>query len=475
MRSARFPLFAHVASKLRKPIPSIPGRGELAAESLADAIVQWPDWVYRRVDSVHPSEGARGRLKHSMDCIPPPDPRLAYDEVERGHQSINEVEGQLMVPLAFITKGPMRHLDVSRNDGTSMPILGSEEACELMADALILLLTKSGVKRSSELEDAIRSLVFSRGNENLEKAKGLIAKGVWEGQRLWCSQIKIDLYTERFLLNLSTDFVLIGLIPASASGTRQILKFSYHWVLNLPMKDRAQFRDSAKVAFRIAPLEIQLPMHMPAATKSYHLEFHVPPELDIRELVLPQVTDSLGNQVQYPMDNSGAPVAHVHARFQEMPEKDALVKLAVPRRGLWVTALMTSGLTAGIFLLALCLPGAMDTLRQVGGNAAALLLAAPAVFVSFLVISKEHIFSSWMLNPLRVIVAMCALSLFMMAASIAGDLQQPFLMALWVLGAVGSVFSFGGLLFGEKIAGKIKAARFILSRKLKEFKESTVV
>lgn len=80
-----------------------------------------------------------------------------------------------------------------------------------------------------------------------------------------------------------------------------------------------------------------------------------------------------------------------------------------------------------------------------------------------------------MLNALRVIVAMCALSLFMMAASIVGDLQQPFLMALWVLGAVGSVFSFGGLLFGEKIAGKIKATKTLLLRKLKEFKESTLV
>lgn len=451
MRSAGFPLFSYVVSKLQKPIA-----GELAAESLADAIVQWPDWVYRRVDSVHPSEGARGRLKHSMDCIPPHDPRLAYDEVERGHRSINEVKGQLMVPLAFITKDPMRHLDVSRNDGTSMPVLGSEEACELMATALILLLAKSGVKRSSALEGAMRSLVFSSGEENLEKAQGLIKEGVWEEQQLWCSQIKIDLYTERFLLNLSTDFVLIGLIPASASGTRQILKFSYQWVLDQPRKERVKFRDNVEVALGIASFEIKLPMHMPEATKSYHLEFHVPPELDIRELVLPQETDSPGSQVQYPTDNSGVPVAHVHARFQEIPGKSAWVKLVVPRRGLWVTALMTSGLTATIFSLALFLPGAMDTLRQVGGNAAALLLAAPAVFVSFLAISKEHIFSSWMLNPLRVIVAMCALSLFMMAASLVGDLQQPFLGALWGMGAAGSGLFFIGLLLGGTLgSGKV--------------------
>lgn len=273
---------------------------------------------------------------------------------------------------------------------------------------------------------------------------------------------------------------MIGLIPASASGTRQILKFSYQWVLDQRGEGRDKFRDNVKVALGIAPFKIELPMHMPEATKSYHLEFHVPPELDIRELVLPQVTDSPGSQVQYPTDSSGVPVAHVHARFQEMPGKNASVKLAVPRRGLWVTALITSGLTASIFLLALCLPGAMDTLRQVGGNAAALLLAAPAVFVSFLAISKEHIFSSWMLNPLRVIVAMCALSLFMMAASIVGDLQQPFLMALWVMGAAGSGLFFSGFLWGvpfgrERLFRKIKTAIFLPLRRFKKFEESSLM
>lgn len=85
-----------------------------------------------------------------------------------------------------------------------------------------------------------------------------------------------------------------------------------------------------------------------------------------------------------------------------------------------------------------------------------------------------------MLNPLRVLVAMCALSLFMMAASIAGDLQQPFLMALWVLGAVGSGLFFSGLLLGgtpwaEKIAGRINATKMLLLRKMMEFKESILV
>lgn len=443
-------VFSFSRSKLKAVDPI-----QLAAESLVDAINQWPDWVYRRVDSIHPLEGARGRLRHSMDCIPPPDPRLAYDGSERGYQYIDDVHGQLMVPLAFITKGAMRHLDVSQNNGTPIPLLGSEEACELMVEVLVGALVKSGVRETSLLREVLKLLVTSGEKENFNRAKGLISEetwGCWDGQRLWGTTVKLDGPTQDLLMNLSTDFVLIGLIPASTAGTRQILKFSYFWVVDPEEKDfRSRTWGVVLTTCRIAPLEFSVPMHMPAQTRSYHLEFQVPPELDIRALRLPGVPDSWGGVVRSPVDHSGIPVAHVHARFEEDPRETATVQLEVPRRGIWVAALISSALTAGIFLLALLLPNAMETLDQVGGNAAALLLSAPAVFVSFLIIPREPIFSSRMLNPLRAIMGLCALLLFMMAASLVGELNQPYLLVSWCVGAAVSVVFFIGLLFGEKI------------------------
>ncbi|WP_231135510.1 hypothetical protein [Corynebacterium glutamicum] len=292
---------------------------ELAAEALADVIFQWKNWVYRRVDSVHPSEGARGRFRHSMDCEPPPDPRLAYNEVERRYNDINDVKGQLMVPLAFIEKGPMRHLDVWRNDGMSIPVLGSEETGELMVAVLMLFLKKNGIERTSELEDAMRALVISREKGNLAKATNLIESGMWEGKTLWDSNdpaVRFDVGTKDLLLNLSTDFLLIGLLPAETSGIRQVLKFSYHWVVELP--DRGLLRSlwsSVCVAFRAAPMEIELPTHMPTDAKSYHLEFHTPPELDTQELSLPVDSKNKGHRVGYPTDSSRTPIAHVHSHF----------------------------------------------------------------------------------------------------------------------------------------------------------------
>ena len=52
--------------------------GRLLGEALLDVVLRWPKWVHRRVDSLHPLEGEWGRRRHSIDCQPPPDPRLIY-------------------------------------------------------------------------------------------------------------------------------------------------------------------------------------------------------------------------------------------------------------------------------------------------------------------------------------------------------------------------------------------------------------
>lgn len=400
-------------------------------------------------------EGSRGRLKHSIDCVPPPDPQLAYEESERVLQNISSVQGQLMVPLAFISKAPMRHLDVTRTDGTPMPLLGSEETSSFIFRTVIFLLTKSGVQESDSLKQAIQDLVTAAGDSNLKRAEHLVETGAWGEDQLWPPKLELDGETKKFLYNVSTDFVLIGLIPASQSGLRQILKFSYHWTLTLP----SSRRQDISVAFRFLDQTVQLPMHMPAAGKSYHLEFQVPPELEIRELALPEEKpkaksftelkqSNFSTEIRVPIDRSGSAIAHVHTSYKEMPADDAVAILSVPRRGLWSSALLVSLLTAVIFLLALCLCGAMDTLMEVGGNAAALLLAAPAIFVGFLAVRREHALSSQLLDPLRAVILICALLLFAMAGSVVGGLVQPWRSMLWISGASFALLCASTLLLG---------------------------
>lgn len=417
-----------------------------SAEALVDAISRWPEWVTRRVDSLHLLERSRGRRQHSIDCIPPPDPRLAYDPAEQEATDINLVRGQIMVPLAYLKKTPLRHLNVAQADGSPMPVLGSDESCALMVSALVRVLEKSGVQKSEILTNAMQDLVLSSGESNLARVEGLFASGCWNGTQLWSADLKLDSETQDFLVSLATNFVLIGLIPAAGAGLRQVLKLSYHWTLNWS----STALENTKTAFRMTGSEIEIPLHMPAATKSYHLEFQVPPELGIRELSLPSEGER-SSPVSSALDTSWSPVAHVHSSFDLPPTKDAIAVLIVPRRGPWTSALIVSMLTSIVFLLALYLPGASRTLMQLGGNAAALLLAAPAVFIGFLAMQREHAFASRLLDPLRAIVMGCAILLFAMAGSVVGGLIDPWRLLLWHTSAALSAAVCVALLLGDRM------------------------
>src|SRR5690606_33346117 len=108
----------------------------------------WREWCFRRVDSIHPDVGERGRVRHSMDCIPPPDPWLAYEPRQRRHTKFARVKGHVIVPLVFISKGPMRELDAVDTAGQPMPLLGIGENVQLAVAMLECALKRQGVEPS---------------------------------------------------------------------------------------------------------------------------------------------------------------------------------------------------------------------------------------------------------------------------------------------------------------------------------------
>lgn len=128
-------------------------------EALADALLQWSGWVLRRVESVHLLHGERGRRRNSIDCIPPPDPRLAYTPEERTKASIDDVQGLVMVPLAMVTKAPMRNLDVIGAEGRTMPVLGRSEDAQASLAALVHLWRKAVGEPGDAVIGALRRVV----------------------------------------------------------------------------------------------------------------------------------------------------------------------------------------------------------------------------------------------------------------------------------------------------------------------------
>ncbi len=327
----------------------------------------------------------------------------------------------------------MRDLDVLDADARPMSVLGRREDGEFALAALLAIYRSEIGEVSRALRETLREIVGS------ERAAGVrVAEDLLDRER--CvdgTNVNLDAISELTALwtrDLAANFLLIGLLPANRAGTRQVLKWSANWHIEPgAMKGGRQIA----VAAGRDVAEIELPVRGAASAASFHLEVHLPPELAVARLELPPRTPG---EAPACVDESGNPVAHVHAEYEEVPEQqDALIHVTVPWSGLRVTATVSVVLTGIMFLLGIVLPGATDALRSSGEGAAALLLVAPALMIAFSTRSQESIAVSRLLAPLRSVTVGCALLLVAAAASVVGGLERPWYDILWCVGAVLSV------------------------------------
>lgn len=405
-------------------------------EAMADALLQWNGWVLRRVESVHLLHGERGRRRNSIDCIPPPDPRLAYLAEERGATTINDVRGLIMVPLTMVEKAPMRDLDVLDGNGRTMPIVGRSEDAAAGLAVLVHLWRIAVGDVDDVVLGALQRVVEGAREESEVVADALIDHGRAAGAPV------VDLREVPEVLGLlvkdfAANFLLIGLLPADRAGVRQVLKWSANWhITRSPMSVRERWAAAAG----IEAVTLRIPTGGLTSTSSYHLEVHLPAELAAVQLALPPGDDPDGGMK---VDGSGNPVAHVYGAYPEAPaEQEALLRFAVPWRGLRVQATFAAAFTAAVFLGGLSLPDALSTLLSAGGGAAGLLLAAPGALMAVRAGAQESVVASQVLEPLRKVMYACALSLTAAAASVVGKLDQPWVTVLWSLGAASATCIF---------------------------------
>lgn len=410
-------------------------------EALLDAAAAWREWCFRRVDSIHPDIGERGRVRHSMDCIPPPDPWLAYEPGQRRHTRFSRVKGHVIVPLVFISKGPMRELDAFDNEGRPMPLLGIGENVQLAVAMLECALRRQGVAPSEELRDTLSAIAGPAVPGG--PAPRAVAEALVQGRRLSDGRVfwkhDIDREVQRSIREFADSFLLCGLIPAEQSGRRQVLKLAFHWRVEPgPAESTLTGRLSRPVrrlfaGLRAVARSIELPMNAPSDARSYHLEFQTPAELDCGELRLPAAEG--GPPAAALVDGTGQPVAHVHAHYDLPPLESARAKLVTPRRGPWMHAFLASLTTALFFVLGGLLPGGMGAL-QTSGAADALLLAIAAVVIARAAGRRESALSAWSLGPLRFTLFVHSATLSAWAAAVALGLEPPWFRSAWNVCAV---------------------------------------
>ena len=129
------------------------------------------------------------------------------------------------------------------------------------------------------------------------------------------------------------------------------------------------------------------------------------------------------------------PIAHAVASFSEPPAEPAQVEFFVTNGGLRAVAAVVAIVSAVVFWLERTLPGGHEALLDAPEGAVALLLAVPAVATALLARPNENDLTARLLIPLRALVLTCSAFLAAGAASLVGYLHEPYMSALWWLGA----------------------------------------
>ncbi|PYD01817.1 hypothetical protein B4U78_002910 [Microbacterium esteraromaticum] len=428
-----------VNSPARREIGSSDAVDLRLGAALVEATLFWPTWVHRRVDSVEVLEGENGRRRHSVDCTPLDDPRLAYDRANRGFAVVSEVNGPLMVPLMYIPKGPLRDFDAYTGSGAVMPVLGTRETTQCGVAMVLWMLHVDGVGYAHGLVEALEEIVGPNiASTESEVVRELLQHGVWKGRQVVDPEIfsKPDSDARNLVETLASAFLLVGLLDADTTGYRQVLKLSYHW--HIPATAQS-WGSAILIAAGFKTRLLRLRPDAGSATSSYHLEVRTPREADCVLVQLPGADDD-GPGV----DVSGMPVAHVYMKFDADPTDDAVAIFRTPVWGLRGLAMIVAIFSCLTVLLALVLDDAMGVWRADPEGPATVLLVAPAVFFTFIAVRRESALLHRPLMTLRFAIAFAGISLLLVAASIVGGLVDGWIHLLWWTVAVvnGAVFVF---------------------------------
>ncbi|MBN9620893.1 MAG: hypothetical protein J0H43_14365 [Actinobacteria bacterium] len=414
-----------VNEPLESDVPALRSANLACGQLVAGQILTWREHLHRKVEAIALLEGDRARRRISLDLTPldiPWPPRRTRTRVaRRASRQDRYASGQIVTPLTFIAKGLMRSLDVTDGTGRSLPVLGRRDNGELATAALEAVVT-AHTRHAPDLAQwrTLHRIACGNPDEATPLAEALIA------------DLALELLAANFVRDLTANFLLCVLLPRSVAGTRQVVKFSYHWedvsAAELHADPRRLTRTSAGLGF--GPFPIQIALGSPTSAASYHLEVPVPDGLICTSLVLPTGSGGLHT------DWTVTPFGHAYDSYDTDTATPAEARLEVSSHGLLPTVTLAAIATFAIFAFSIGLPNALGTLRGSAGGANGLLLFGPALLLALITGRGENTLVSKLLLPLRAVSVGLSGLLFIAGASLVGQLRHPWITSLWWVCAV---------------------------------------
>ncbi|MGY1673485.1 hypothetical protein [Geodermatophilus sp. SYSU D00710] len=387
-------------------------------EILAGLLLRSDTWMHRRVESLRMDANGSTRLHVSVDyTLPTPVIPRSRDRV--------------LLPLGLVRKGALRTVDTRGSSGQPLAILDSEENGDLAVDMLLAIAAQAlpaAIASSDGCREALESVVFC---------------GAWDARR---AVTQFDAWLEQqpgvepgpardvfagMVRQLASLFLFAVEVAADGVGTRSIVKYSYE--------------DEIPTIRKIhIPTTIGRDVPQFGMAASWHFEVEAPPGLGVRRLRVREYQADGAAVGAWEESSSGRDVdtvAHVACRPEHrFTTATAEIVLTPQVRGLPRAAFWGAMATLGLLVLALVargFPGVFVGAGPGGSSPASILLAGPALLLSWLSRAPEHVMVARLLWPLRWVLVLSSFVLFGMALIVTVPLLSPWKTIAWaVLAAV---------------------------------------
>lgn len=412
-----------------EPADAIPDDALNIALAILEKVLDWDLWVHRRVDSFRPGDGERGVMRISIDCLPQGDNRLALWTQETRKPDLlggaNGFAGPILLPLTMFKKEPLRDFSAQFEDGTPISIRGKADSSLITGLILWLAFGADEVTLlvpDEEVQDVLFEIAQATAQDGTQIVRELTRDGTYRGKRI-IEHETLGPLSRKLLADFAREFLVLAVVDQDRLEKQQVIKLEYHIRVTLAVPS---FLEALGAALGATEFEYEIPMHTPYAARSYHLEFHTPPNLRSTWLEVP--AGDLPSTTH--IDSSGDPVAHVHATYYEAPGEAAFARMRVPMSGLWFAAMAVTVLGTALFVGSIFMPGAAAHLRENIELSATVYFALALIPVGLVVFKQESSLETYVYQPIRALLLFNAVLLAIDGLMFAGQLAEPYFTVL---------------------------------------------
>lgn len=381
-------------------------------------------WVHRRVERIEILSAQLVRRSVSADFTVPTDAaellRLADD-------------GPHLVPIATLSKRPLRNFDLRDEGGEAVAVVGKEHNglvahSALLAHARFAIRNTGSPEPSAGLTKTLETIAKEPPGDAAIAINELLERAA-DGDRE--SRLVLGHEAAQVLIrDLAENYILLAVLN-DVQG-RRVLKYSYEEPLTLAPS-------STHERLGWSPLSVSIDVPAAAGPASYHAEVVVPEAVRILETVMLDETDLLL------ADEGESDRAAVHApnvSSDAQPRLEFALGLergVLPIVGAVVAALTTIQLSAGALLIDFAAP-------RGAAPAVSILLAGSAFYAAVLARSGEHRLVQALFAGPRVLLALVALVAVMAGSVLAYDATSDIVRTTWEFAALASAVATGMLI-----------------------------